>query len=68
MGSVDQPIGTATKLKHCPFCGSRAIPQHGDMDQWRVICINNECNAMVYAHYADSMDRAIERWNRRVKE
>lgn len=58
-------------LKPCPFCGSIADAQRiTGTDQYRVICTNPECHAVVYAPYAvgNGSVIAIERWNRRVIE
>lgn len=51
-----------TELKPCPFCGGEARTMHAP-DNW-VEC--TECHAMSAMH--TMMERAIEEWNRRVKE
>lgn len=50
-------------LKPCPFCGSQAKIMHGPGDDW-VECMG--CHCMSEMHTMES--RAIEKWNRRVKE
>lgn len=51
-------------LKSCPFCGGSAfIPKSdsGDLLPW-VVCI--ECG--VETEYCETVEKAIEAWNRRA--
>ena len=59
-----------TELKPCPFCGGEATfggSEHVkpyDKPYWYVVCFN--CGASVYGN--EDKEKAVEAWNRRVKE
>lgn len=52
-------------LKPCPFCGSFARLTGKWCKKYWVKCAYDKCNASVYA---DTEEKAIEYWNRRVGE
>lgn len=52
-------------LKPCPFCGSFARLTGKWCKRYWVKCAYDKCNASVYA---DTEEKAIEYWNRRVNE
>jgi len=56
-----------TELKSCPFCGAKAVLEenHG---LYTISCQNYECIVCVYTLYVSDKTKAIEAWNRRVKE
>ena len=59
-----------TELRPCPFCGSKAVIQEPGFNEWRVICSNPECGAMIFSRYAEPHGdvEAMEKWNRRMNE
>lgn len=50
-------------LKPCPFCGADAIAW--DKLYPHVRCSNHECEVAIFRY---TLEEAIEKWNRRVKE
>ena len=54
-----------TEPKSCPFCGSFARLTGKWCKKYWVRCAYDKCNASVYA---DTEEKAIEYWNRRVNE
>ena len=50
------------KLKPCPFCSNTRIITTSNS----VECNNTSCNAMIVSD-DDSLDTAMEAWNRRTK-
>ena len=55
-----------TKLKPCPFCGSKVITLasvYSDFNQ--VGCSNLSCSVLPQTFGYDTMEEAIEAWNRR---
>ena len=55
-------------VKPCPFCGSKIISiEKNDAVNWEVCCKN--CGATVGAYdYYETIEEALEVWNRRVGE
>lgn len=50
-------------MKPCPFCGSKAVAF--DKMYPHVRCSSKDCGV---ALFKDTVEEAIESWNRRVKE
>ena len=57
------------KLKPCPFCGSKAITLtsvYSDLHQ--VGCSNLSCKVLPQTWDYDTLEEAIEAWNRRYTD
>lgn len=62
-------IGQELKLKRCPFCGGEAHHiRHsfgvGYQDYYQIVCL--ECSVAQQEYGHDSLESAIEDWNRRT--
>ncbi len=56
----------SNKLKPCPFCGANVRKVKGMMNVTMFACDN--CGADVCFYGKEKEDKAIEAWNRRVKD
>lgn len=57
-----------TKLKPCPFCGSKAKMERTPINPYYyVICTNLECDATV-GRFQPTEEEAVAVWNRRDGE
>lgn len=57
-----------TKLKPCPFCGSKAKMERTPINlYYYVICTNLECDATV-GRFQPTEEEAVAVWNRRDGE
>lgn len=56
-----------TKMKPCPFCGGEAKLEHYEGDGYLPMCSVEGCCGMVEIWF-DTPEKAIEAWNRRVKD
>lgn len=57
-----------TKLKHCPFCGSKAkMERTSIIPYYCANCTNLECDATV-GRFQPTEEEAIAVWNRRDGE
>ena len=52
------------KLKHCPFCGSKALHTSNIFGEHYVVCTNCTCAGPG----AWTQEEAIEAWNRRAND
>lgn len=65
-----RPIPILRRLERCPFCGSNVnmVPMYDNIGEvhMMVLCMNNECGAVV--QFADELhpEDIVERFNRRV--
>ena len=55
------------KLKPCPFCGGEAKVES---DTWRDVGVMHcvECECGVSTGVYETVEEAVEHWNRRIKE
>lgn len=53
------------KLKPCPCCGGDAVIEINASTSFRISC-RNIYSCGVLQHWFDTLDEAIEAWNRRV--
>ena len=55
------------KLKSCPFCGGEA--EVFESDAWYIVgCYNISCPIMPHTWMSETVEEAIECWNRRVDD
>lgn len=57
---------TIEKLKPCPFCGSGAKLVKTQLDEYKIFCLNDRCDASY--GWCVNQKRAVEGWNRRAGE
>ena len=60
-----------TKLKPCPFCGSKPISgnyYYGRHIRYIIGCSNTRCKVFPNTRYHDTPEEAIEAWNRRYTD
>ena len=60
------------KIKHCPFCGGKAKlldwpVENNTHTLYAVVCHNSKCYINPESPYYDTLEEAIEAWNRRVE-
>lgn len=63
----DRRMKETTKMKPCPFCGGEAKLEHYEGDGYLPMCSVEGCCGMVEIWF-DTPEKAIEAWNRRVKD
>lgn len=60
------------KLKRCPFCGDNVnmVPMYDNSVQvhMMIVCMNNDCGAVVQFTGEEHPDEMTERWNRRTEK
>lgn len=56
------------KLKPCPFCGGTAMVSLNSVYGFVPWCENPDCILNDLTHGYNSVEEAIEAWNRRVEE
>lgn len=61
--STIQTVSIYPNLKPCPFCGSEAIAWERSFPHVR--CSSEKCQV---ALFDETVEKAIEKWNRRVNE
>lgn len=61
--STIQTVSIYPPLKPCPFCNSEAIACNWSFPHVR--CSSKECQV---ALFDETVEKAIEKWNRRVNE
>ena len=54
-----------TELKPCPFCGSKKIQDNYDWGYFWVECKDCKCKG---PDSFEDYEKALQKWNRRVKE
>lgn len=54
------------ELKPCPFCGSKYVYVHTEDDIFYCECDNSDCYVSFCDNSCDTLDEAIEQWNKRV--
>ena len=59
---------TMTELKPCPFCGGTAIINYPAHNIAEVLCSRWSCRASISMGGERSLDKVIERWNRRAED
>ena len=56
------------RLKPCPFCGSKALMYEDVLPFQRWSCVRCSSKDCEVALFEKTLDEAVEKWNRRVKE
>ena len=61
-----------TKIKSCPFCGSKAIVKDFTGDEyypgWAICCESSTCDVSSGTSIKDTKEEAISIWNTRYTE